>query len=132
MTQLMLVCHQGVGEALVAAAEVIVDHPLAVTVVPVRYIDDPDRSGRCVARQLKRLGLTGPVLVLTDLPGATPHNTALQAASNADPPAPVVTGLNLPMLLRALNHLDVAPLELADMVEQGACRAIISGSRHEA
>lgn len=126
MTRLLLVCHQGVGEALRSTVQVIIDHPVPVSVTPVRYGDNPDEAGKYVELELNRLAGDGPVLVLTDLPGATPHNVAMAVVAKYQDHIPVVTGLNLPMLLRALNHLDLAPAELALRVEHGGRNAIFS------
>ena len=43
-----------------------------------------------------------PVLLLTDMMGATPCNVARQLA--AEVPARLLTGVNLPMLLRAVTY----------------------------
>ncbi|MEX0915695.1 MAG: PTS fructose transporter subunit IIA, partial [Wenzhouxiangellaceae bacterium] len=64
-------------------------------------------------------------------PGATPHNIAVAAAARAFPGAPVLTGLNLPMLLRALNHCHRAAAELAELAEHGAHAATFIGERDE-
>jgi len=57
------------------------------------------------------------VLVLTDLCGATPHNVIHQIDFE---PKALVSGLNLPMLLRALNYAVEDSLEiLAEKAQKG-------------
>ncbi|MFN2333719.1 MAG: PTS sugar transporter subunit IIA [Wenzhouxiangellaceae bacterium] len=130
MTRLVMVCHEGVGEALLDAACVIVGRPLPVRVYPIHYGVDPDGAVDGLKAGLSRLeSERESALILTDLPGATPHNIACRTVAESDPGIPVVTGLNLPMLLRALHHLDCPPSELAEMVEDGG-RAAIFIARH--
>lgn len=64
--------------------------------------------------RLRRLDTGDGVLVLTDLYGSTPANVAVALLSTHHR-LRVVAGLNLPMLLRALNY---ASLELAAVAEK--------------
>lgn len=73
---------------------------------------------------LKRLDRGHGVLILTDLYGATPHNIA-QALHSDNLPVEIqsiakaiVSGLNLPMLLRALNYADDLNLSLEELAEK--------------
>lgn len=62
------------------------------------------------------------VLILTDLPGATPCNRARRATPAH---SALVSGLNLPMLIRAWNYRH-EPLEaLRDLVVDGGRAAIL-------
>lgn len=65
-------------------------------------------------------GLAQPTLVLTDLFGATPCNVAQRLAAQL--PARLLTGVNLPMLLRAIGYRH-EPLEAL------AERAMVGGSQ---
>lgn len=127
MTPLLLVTHEGHGEALCALAENILGWPPPVIRIDVRADDDPDLSFEQIRRRLEALCRELPPLVLTDLPGATPHNLALDAITRLCPAAPVVTGLNLPMLLSAVTHLDLPALVLAERVAAGGREAIFVG-----
>ena len=129
MTGIVVVAHAGLGEALCAVAEGILDRPVQVTVVGVRADADPDVEREAVERRLAAWAADEPPLVLTDLPGATPHNLAEAAVARACPVAPVVTGLNLPMLLRALNHAERPAAELASVAAEGAHAAVFIGEK---
>mgnify|MGYP006274499241 FL=1 len=127
MTDLVLVTHAGVGEAIKQAAESIYGPCCRVTVFDLRPDEACDRMQRGLIDHLRRACSAHPVLILTDLPGATPHNTACAAARTACPDAPEVTGLNLPMLLRALNHSGAPAPELAEIVVTGGLRSVFAG-----
>jgi len=120
MTRLLLVCHEGVGEALAGIAEVLLAAEIDVGVLPVATADDPDEVGQRLAHEVSNHCSARPPLVLTDLPGATPHNFACMAVARYCPAAPVVSGVNLPMLLKALDHRARPAAELArKLVECG-------------
>ena len=123
MTGIVLVTHNGLGEALRHEAEHILGRTVALTTVAVSYRADPDSSLDELRAVLAAGGDAGGTLVLTDLPGATPHNLASRAA--ADYRIPVVSGLNLPMLLKVINHVDEPANELALQACQGGQEGVV-------
>ena len=123
MTVIVLVTHPGVGESLRRQAEEIVGHALTVPLVAIGSRTDPDSGLAELAAVLGRAGAGTEVLILTDLPGATPHNLAVRAAQ--DRAWPVVSGLNLPMLLKVLNHADKPAPELAALAHYGGRQGIV-------
>lgn len=131
MTEIVIVAHRGIGEALCEVAQVILGRAVDVTVLSVGETDDPGRALDRLVAALARWKSAEPPLIITDLPGATPHNLAMQAATSVVPDAPVLTGLNLPMLLRALNHGHQPALALAELAAQGAHAAMFIGERRE-
>jgi len=131
MTDIVIVAHRGIGEALCEVAEVILDRTVDVTLLPVREGDDPERSLARLVAALERWREAEPPLIMTDLPGATPHNLAMKAAAGVGSDAPVLTGLNLPMLLRALNHRHKPAAELAELAAHGAHAATFIGEHLE-
>lgn len=125
MTPIVLVTHPDIGQALCRQAEEIIGHSLPLRTVDIGSGTDPDLG-------LERLnevfslaaGPANAILILTDLPGATPHNLALQAAAGRS--WPVVSGLNLPMLLKVLNHADKPAGELAALAHYGGRQGIVA------
>lgn len=131
MTDVVIIAHRGIGEALCEVAEVILDRKVDVLVLPVREGDDPAGSLERLAGALERWRNAEPPLIMTDLPGATPHNLAMKTVERVVPGAPVVTGLSLPMLLRALNHEQQPAATLAELAANGAHAATFIGERLE-
>ncbi len=130
MTDLVLVTHSGFGTAIRQVAESIFGQPTRATVFDLAPDEDREQSLARLTEHLRRACSGAPVLILTDLPGATPHNLACAAAEAACPAAPVVTGLNLPMLLRALNHSHRPAAELAELAVAGGLRSTFIGGLH--
>lgn len=131
MTDVVIVAHRGIGEALCEVARVILDRKVEVTVLPVREGDDPERSLERLAAALERWQGAELPLIMTDLPGATPHNLATKAVARVLTEAPILTGLSLPMLLRALNHRQQPAAALAELAANGAHAAIFIGEHLE-
>ena len=124
MTGIVLVTHAGLGESLRRQAEVILGRMVAMTTVSISYGADPDSALNEVIAALAMSADPGGAVVLTDLPGATPHNLASRAAE--DRAMPVVSGLNLPMLLKVINHSGKPAHELAELASIGGHQGILS------
>lgn len=75
------------------------------------------------------------VLFITDLIGSTPYNIAKQAcedyAKTNTHQSALITGLNLPMLLKALTYQDLPAKELAEKSCATGCDCIIYQSESE-
>ena len=114
MIGVLIVAHGAFGEALIhSASHVLGKRPLRVRQVGVTVHDDPEAMFALAQGLVRELDAGGGVLVLTDIYGATPGNIALRLLE----PGRVegVSGVNLPMLVRALTYRDKG---LAVMVEK--------------
>ena len=109
---ILLVTHEDIGAQLIGVARTIFKQPsVPVSLVSVPADLEPAALGRfadlirnAIHDQEKGQG----VLVLTDVFGATPDNLARYFSIDIN--ARVVSGINLPMLLRVLNYAQ-QPLE---------------------
>ena len=105
MIGILLITHGSFGEALVQnACHVLNKRPAQLNQLGVAAQDDP-LDLLPLAREMLRLVDNGQgVLVLTDIFGATPANLATKLLE----PGRIegLTGVNLPMLLRALTYRD--------------------------
>jgi len=119
---LLLITHEGIGQALLEAARRMLGGrcPLDATVLPVGLEADAEQLLDTARRQARELDRGDGVLVLTDLYGSTPSNIAASLAGREG--VRVVAGLNLPMLVRVLNY---AQEDLASLTE----KAVSGGSR---
>lgn len=123
MTGIILVTHDGLGEALRHQAEIILGRPIDLATVAISAAADPESAFDEVQAAITAGSDAGGVLVLTDLPGATPHNVAVRATEKQR--VPVVSGLNLPMLLKVVNHAAKPPEKLAELAREGGIQGVM-------
>ena len=123
MTGILLVTHEGVAEALCRQVEIILDRLPAITTVSIAADADIDAADRTLREAMTAARDEQGLVILTDLPGATPHNLAARAAAETNDR--VVSGLSLPMLLKVLSRVDHSPDELARLASEGGYQGII-------
>jgi len=124
----VLVCHGGLGEALVAAAERIVGRVEGVRTVSIDSAPEEVSPAReAIQRAIQDVRSPAGVLVLTDMFGGTPSNLSLAFLDEGR--VEVVTGVNLPMLIKALAHRDASLPELVRVVRDAGQGSIIVASR---
>jgi len=103
---ILLITHNNIGAVMLRTAiDVVGISPLSTGILAAASDCDPEQilaDARQAARELN--GGDG-VLVLTDLYGATPSNIACRLHRHHE--LRVVSGLNLPMLIRVLNYPDL-------------------------
>lgn len=122
---ILLITHPGAGTSLLAVAERLLGRlPLRVECIDVGYDADLDALLASASGSLRRVDDGEGVLLLTDLYGASPSNFAARVA-NLGIPTRRISGLNLPMLVRALNYAD-RPLDaLAETAAAGARLGVV-------
>jgi mannose PTS system EIIA component len=103
MVGILIVAHGNLGEGFIDATT----HILGARQERLEYLsvtgnDDPVALRERVGALLKRLDTGSGVLILSDICGATPCNVVTQASQAGK--IEVISGLNLPMLLRALTY----------------------------
>ncbi|MBB5015104.1 PTS sugar transporter subunit IIA [Rehaibacterium terrae] len=117
---ILLITHEGVGDALLATATRLLGRlPLRAEAFHVPFDADLDALLPAASAALRRVDEGEGVLVLTDLYGASPSNLAARLA-HLGTPVRRVSGLGLPMLMRALNYADQPLDELARTAAAGA------------
>jgi mannose PTS system EIIA component len=121
----LLITHEGIGSALVAAATRLLRQlPLETEAFEVPWDGDADALLPGASAALRRVDGGDGVLVLTDLYGATPSNLAAKL-SRLGTPVRRVSALNLPMLLRVMNYADLGLDELPAIAAAGARNGVI-------
>lgn len=100
MIGLVIVTHRGLGDALIEAAESILEGPLdAATAVSVDLGQSAERMRDKIKTGIKAVDQGGGVLILTDMFGGTPSNLSLSFLEEGR--IEVLTGVNLPVVIRA-------------------------------
>ncbi|HWW91730.1 MAG TPA: hypothetical protein VN375_00065 [Vicinamibacteria bacterium] len=116
MIGIVVVTHGRVAEELVQAARAIVGEIPAIAAVSIGWSDDASVAKEAITRALAEVG-GGDALILTDMFGGTPTNLSLPFLS---PRLEIVTGVNLPMLIKLTTLREGDLLEVARAVrDQG-------------
>lgn len=116
MIGIVVVTHGHVAEELVNAAQTIVGAIPAIEAVSIGWTDDVSVGRQAIEQALASVG-GGDTLILTDMFGGTPTNVSLPFLS---PRVEIVTGVNLPMLIKVTSMREGDLLEVARAIrEQG-------------
>ena len=124
MIGILLITHGTLGEALVQCVSHVMNRrPAQLMQLGISGQDDP-LDALPIARRLVELVDSGSgVLILTDILGATPANTAAKLLE----PGRIegVTGVNVPMLLRVITYRERAIEVLVKKAVAGACEGVV-------
>lgn len=109
MIGLVVATHSSLAQALVAAAEMVIGPVQNARSVCISREDDVETIRQNVARAIEEAGRDGEgVAVMTDMFGGTPANISLSFLEPGR--VEVLTGVNLPMLLKFFNSREGVPL----------------------
>lgn len=117
MIGLVIATHSRLAEEFVKASEMIIGPLRNARAVCIGPEDDVEKIRRDIFEAMEEVGRDGEgVVILTDMFGGTPANIAL---SFLDPrQVEVLTGVNLPMVLKFFNSQEGLPLaQLAAMLK---------------
>ncbi|MDQ3563847.1 MAG: PTS sugar transporter subunit IIA [Pseudomonadota bacterium] len=121
---ILIIGHDNVGESLRDnAVKTFGAEPLPLAVVSIGRDCEPERAHAQASAMIQALDQGDGVLVLTDICGATPCNIATRLLGEAR--VKIVTGVNLPMLLRVLNYADLGLERLVDKAITGGRDGIV-------
>lgn len=113
MPGLFIIAHAPLASALKLAAghcfPEMAQHLQALDVPPNLPCEELDAQARVLLGMAQGSDARGEVLILTDVFGATPCNTVQRLADGQQ--VKVITGVNVPMLWRALNYAS-EPLDI--------------------
>lgn len=116
MTGVLVVAHYRLGEELLQALRLIVPESRGFGAVSVDPKQSVDELRAAIAEAIDRLDEGSGVLILTDMFGGTPSNIALSFLGERK--IEVVTGVNLPMLIKLATSRKEQPLdELARFIK---------------
>ncbi len=101
MRGLLVVTHGKFAEELVHAATRIVGELEGVEAISIDWDDDVNRVREMIEEGIRKLDQDEGVLILTDMFGGTPTNIALSLMEPGR--VEIVTGVNLPMLIKFTN-----------------------------
>ncbi len=124
MIGVMVVSHEPLGTALIHCTRHIYGRlPVQLAALDVIPDEDPDQAYSAAIELLARINDGSGVIILTDLFGATPSRIAARLAQPHK--VVVLAGVNLPMLVKALNNRRMPVEELVDTLLSSAQGAIL-------
>lgn len=124
MIGILLITHGSLGEALIqCVCHVMNRRPPQLLQLGVSGQDDPLDALPLARRLLNMVDSGDGVLILTDILGATPANTAAKLLE----PGRIegVAGVNLPMLLRTITYRERNMEVLVKKAVAGACEGVV-------
>lgn len=121
---LLLISHNGIASNLLETARnMLGTTPLATRVLDVPFDAPVDRVQMQAQEYIRNLDKGHGVLILTDLYGSTPCNIGKNLLVSSG--FKLVSGLNLPMLVRILNYPQLSLDDMAEKAVSGGKDGII-------
>ena len=124
---ILLLTHENIGTALLNSARLILGElPLVTRDFSVAFTADIDTVRQQVKETCEQLDDGDGVLILSDLYAATPDNIGELCRNKSA--IQVISGVNLPMLLKIMNYHQ---LKLPDLVIKAKVGAINGIQEHQ-
>lgn len=118
MIGIVVVTHGQLANELVSAAEMIVGEIPNVTAVSIGWHDSPEDAQGEIQEAIERVECGQGTVVLTDMFGGTPSNLSLTLLEKDR--VEIVTGVNLPMLIKLASLREQKNTDLLEVARQ-AC-----------
>lgn len=120
---IIVVAHADYGSVLLRTAEFILGPLSDCSSISVDIGQEVPETVRRLKDAAERLDKGAGVIILTDMFGGTPTNLALSLLSTHN--VEVVTGVNLPMLLKVFSSRGTPLAELASMASEAGIKGIV-------
>lgn len=104
----VIVTHGQLASELLAAAEMIIGAVKHIAAVSIGWHDDVEAAHNEVERAISRVSEGKGVLILTDMFGGTPTNITSMFLAEGE--VEVVTGVNLPMVIKLASQTETESL----------------------
>jgi len=123
-TALFFITHDGIASSLLHIGESIIGRPMSNLAYHEVAMDSSVlQAMKSIENKLQALDLSDNLIFITDIIGATPSNIAQQLAAKYD--AKLISGVNLPMVIRLLNYRDADIQELVSKAIDGARDSVV-------
>ncbi|MFO7728519.1 MAG: PTS sugar transporter subunit IIA [Desulfonatronovibrio sp.] len=123
MLGIILVTHGNFGESLLDAATMIMGQDENCTALGIDVSRPMNEIIEELQQTVKKMDTGSGVLILTDMFGGTPTNISLSLLSHTQ--TEVITGVNLPMVLKALGGRDKNLEQLAQEIKAAGKQGIL-------
>ena len=121
---LLIITHEHIGATILETATKMLGMcPVATEILAVPLDSDPEEILRRASLLVRRLDDGSGVVVLTDMYGSTPANIARHLLEGHN--VRVISGINLPMVVRILNYSNLDLHEVACKACEGGRDGVI-------
>lgn len=120
---IVLVTHGNYGQSLLDAAQAILGQQPGCNAVGVDISLEVGEILGNIRAAIQKSDLGGGVLILTDMFGGTPTNLSLSLLGTGR--LEVMTGVNLPMLLKVMSSRTLPMGRLAQEAKTAGCQGIV-------
>jgi PTS system mannose-specific IIA component len=120
---ILVVTHTDYGSSLIRAAEFIVGKQDGCLAISVDVSSEVEQTLQNIRESIAELDTGSGVLILTDMFGGTPTNLSLSLLGSSQ--LEVITGVNLPMLLKALGGRGLPLGQLAEESKAAGVHGIV-------
>jgi PTS system ascorbate-specific IIA component len=128
MIGILIISHDQLGTNLIdCAIHILGECPPQLMNHVISYDADPNTEVITLQARLKQLDEGDGILILTDILGATPANIASKLVQSGH--VECIAGLNLPMLLRAIQYQHTPLSQLVEKVLTGGRKSILQISQ---
>jgi len=115
---LLIITHNNIGQQLINTAMAMLETcPLQAEHFAVHNDCNLEDTIAEASKRVSRLDTGDGVIILTDMYGSTPSNIANHLSKEHN--VKVVSGVNLPMLIRVLNYPRLNLVQLAEKARSG-------------
>jgi mannose PTS system EIIA component len=124
MIGFLLITHAPIGQAFIdASSHVFGQVPQKLVAIDVNADEPMDKVNARACELIAQLDDGDGVLVFSDLYGASPCNCA--SALSEPGKVEVITGVSLPLLVRALNYRNLPLYALTERLVAGAAQGVV-------
>lgn len=121
---ILIISHNKIGAELInTARQMLSCCPLPTKVISIEINDTPEQIRPLLDEELQGLDQGNGILIMTDMFGSTPSNIACAVSDRDD--ISIISGLNLPMLVRVLNYPSLSLKELEEKAISGGQEGIV-------
>jgi len=129
MVGLVIGTHGNLGAELYKCMEGMLGKQEGVKTVSVDFNKSAETAREEIAEAIGDVNQGMGVILMTDMFGGTPSNIGLSFLDSPETPVEVMTGVNLPMLIKGVTMRKEGPLlELCSLLEEAGKRGIIVAS----
>ena len=123
---LFFITHEGIASNLLTVAETIIKPGSNISYAEIAMDMDTGSAIDDIENSIAQLDTKEGILFFTDIYGSTPSNVAQQLADRYH--AHLISGVNLPMIIRLLNYRNETEETLVQKALEGAKKSIQDNS----